>query len=235
MAMTRENLRDAIKAGIASRSDIKDVTINSYLDLSQERIARQQNWREFENTSDIALTFTGTAATDKIIDISSLTNLRDIQDFVIENSTLSRRLEQKSPEEFDRLVPLPEQWATDAPRIYTLWETNKAIIYPVLDQSYTARIRWIAWPAAFTGDSAASELLRKDDMLIFLTLSFIFALVREEDQAGRFFNYYRNELKQAGKENDLLPDLRISPNFLAGEGLTGNAHLDHRFLTNPIY
>ena len=213
MALTKAQLRTVIQKGIADRSDFSVSEIDSYLNIAQERIARQRNWRELQNTTDLTLSFTGVKATDKIVDISSLTNLRDIKDVVIEDSSLSRKLTKKTPEEFDKFIALPEYFAADHPLVYTCWGDKELIIYPVTNAAYTARIRWYNWPASFSTDASTSELLRKDDMLIFLTLSFIFALLREEEQANRYFSYYKNELENALEENDRMPDLRISPNF----------------------
>ena len=213
MAMTRTQLRGVIKTGIASRSDVTDAQINTYLDIAQERIARVYNWRELQNTTDLTLT-TGAQATDKTVSLSTLTNLRDIKDFVVEDGSQSRKLVQKTTEEFDRLIVLPEFYSANHPLIYTLWGVNEAIIFPTPDSAYTARVRWYNWTQAFTGDGDTSDLLRKDDMIIFMALSFIFALLREEEQANRYFAYYQNELKKAIENEDQpMPDLRITPNF----------------------
>ena len=213
MALTATEMRNMVKKAIVSRSDFSDTELDTYLELSQERIARQKRWRELQNTTDLSITAAGTAAADKIIDLSNLTNLDKIYSFVIENDAQSVKLVQVETGEFDNRIPLPEYFSRDTPSFYTLWGIDSAILHPVPDATYTGRIRWYKWPANFTATNTTSDLLRKDDMIVFLTISFVFALLREEETANRFFSYYRNELETSKIDNEDIPDLVVRPNF----------------------
>lgn len=215
MALTLLQFRDTIKKGIGDRADYSDTDINLYLNLAVERIARLSDWKELQQTTDITLSYTGVPATDKSQDISALTDLHRIYDFVIEDNAQSTRLVQKSSIDFDTYVPLPEWYATGNPEIYTIWGLNTVLIWPVIDQGYTARIRWYKYPATMSADVDVAPLLFQDDAIIFLTLSFIFALLREEGQAGRFYGYFLNEMKNVTKDAQKKIDLTVTPNFLA--------------------
>lgn len=216
MAFDRSELRAAVKVAIGSRGDISDTTINSYLDLSQERIARipDANWVELEQQTDLTIPYTGVPATDKTWDVSSLTNLHRFIKIVVEDGTESQPMAQVEVREFDRIHPQPEEDAENRPVEYTLWTADAAILWPPPDKAYTARIRWIKWPASLSTDSQESDLLYKDDLLVFLTSSFLFSLLREEDQAARLFNIYESELKRALADNRSKPDNEYQPAFL---------------------
>ena len=228
MALTLTQIRGVVKTAIALRSDVTDAQINTYINLSQERIARQHVWDELnQGPTDLTLVITSDKEVDKTVSISSLTNLRSLVRIVLEDAGASHPLEWLPPRQFDTLVPLPEHPARSRPYIYTRWGNN-LLLYPVPVTAHVLRIRWINWPAALSADGDIPALTHKDDMIIFLTCSFVFALLREEEQANRFWGYYQNELKVAlaGEEHD-APDANIvRPNFSVASMSSGAAHLD---------
>lgn len=231
MALTRTQLRSNVQAGLASRGDVSDADINADLHIAQIRIARQHHWDELrQGPTDITLSASGTAEADKTVDLTgSMSNIRTIHKAVVEDSGSSYALTYMTPAQFDEFVPLPEYYSRDRPVVYTQWGLGTLLVYPVPDSAYTLRMRWEKWPDDFANDSDTSDLLWKDDMLVFLALSYRFALLREEEQANRFWVYYKNELKSAleGEEHD-APDMNIvRPNFApARQGGHPPAHLD---------
>ena len=221
MAATVYELSQDVKQAIGVRSDISDTQILRYLNLATERIAREEEWPELRQVTDVSITASGTKEEDKSIDLSGLANLDQIYNFVIEDDSLSRRLQSVPPDEFDKRIPLPEYLARGTPLFYTLWTPTIALIYPVPTKAYTGRIRWLKWQTVLTGsdpfvitDTDTPDLLRKDDMIVFLAVSYIFALLREETQADKYFGYYMNSLNSANKKSRRTADLRVRPSFL---------------------
>ena len=187
VAMTNAQIRAALQHMYASRSDISDAQYTTYINLALERLARNHDWFELNRKADLTLSASGTAAADKVVSTSGITALRDIYSVVIENSARSVRLSGMGAAEFDAAIPLPEYFARNVPQCYTLWTADEMLVHPVPDAAYTMRVRYRKWPAALSADADVPELTRKDDMLIFLTASFIWSLLREVDEANRYF------------------------------------------------
>ena len=225
--LTLTQIQDAVKSGLGNRTDFTDAEYTRYINISVDRITRQENWQELEQSTDLSIPFTSTPATDKILDISALTNWHSIYSFVIEDTSNSRKLIQMSPREFEKAIPLPEQDSTGTPEVYMTWATDTVYLWRVPNEAYTARILWRKWPTALSGANDTSDLDRKDDLIIFLTISFMYALIKELESANKFFGYYQNELKQAVRDAIDTPDLVTTPTWLRGAGSFGPpSHLD---------
>ena len=214
MAMTLTQLQSALKKAIGNRTDYSDAELLIYLNMTQERLARQADWPELRQTSDLTLPLTASKANDKAVDISSLSNLHKVYNFVIENSAQTRVLTEMTPTGFDKYVPLPEWYSRGDPEVFTLWSKTEALIWPVNDTAFTARIRWYKWPTALSASSGTSDFDHKDDLIIFLTASFIFTLLREDGQAKWFYQFYSNEMNLAMKDDREGSTAIIAPNFL---------------------
>ncbi len=213
----------------ANRSDLTDQIVIDKLNLVQERLARLWEWEELDNGEEVTITITSTAKDDKTITL--VNTYRDIYSVrIITGSTAgrSRKLEYITKRSFDSLFPEPEFDARSTPTIYTVWQ-DKLELYRVPDVADTLVIRGIKWPDTFSsgvgGDK--SNFDRKDDILIYWTVSMIWDSLGEYERATRFFAIANSMIESAKDEQETKPDLEIKPIFESGNpGTLGSYWLD---------
>lgn len=199
--------------GTANGGDITDARVTRVLNLMQERMARTRDWKELRFTESLLATFTGVPTTDKFLNFSDFTNndFKELWTFrVIDSDGSSEKLGAVATAKWDRLVPEPEFWSTGQPSHYTVWK-DKFEFWRVPDQAYTYDIRGINWPTVFTTDGQKSDLDRKDDLLIWLTVSWFFNSQGMHEKAGRYFGMFSTVWQEAHYEDHYEPDQIIKP------------------------
>ena len=205
------SLISQIKLHHVNRGDLTDEIVIDKLNLVQERLARLWEWEELGRVLDTNLTITSVAEDDKFIAFP--TNMREIVSFrLITTDGASRKLEEKSQRQFDQIVPEPEFYARGKPSIYTI-NNNTAELWNVPDTAYRVIIRIQQRPDAFSSGvgGAKSNLDRKDDILIYFTVSMIWDHLGEYERASRFFGIANNMIEKAKDEQETKPDREIKP------------------------
>ena len=82
------------------------------------------------------------------------------------------------------------------------------------DEAYTLRARASVWPTAFTGSGAStqtSDLQEKDDLLIALSVNWLYQSLGNYERSGRWWTTFMNMLKSSVMEEHERPDLTITP------------------------
>lgn len=199
----------------ANRSDLTDQIIIDKLNLVQERLARIWEWEELDSDEEVALTITAVAKDDKIVTLAN--TYRDIYSVRLITGVSvgrSRKLDYISKRSFDLLFPEPEFDARGNPTIYTIWK-KKLELYRVPELADTITVRGMKWATDFSsGDlSAKSDFDRKDDILIYWTVSMVWDHLGEYERAKRFFGIAQNMVDKAKDEQETKPDLEIKPAF----------------------
>ncbi len=202
----------------ANRSDLTDQIVIDKLNIVQERLARVWNWEELDNGEEVTITISATAKDDKTIAlVNTYKEIYSVR--LVTGDGTSRKLERVSKRSFDKMFPEPEFVARNEPSIYTVWK-NKLEVYPVPLTADTLAIRGIKWAAGFSSGvgGAKSDFDRKDDILIYWTVSMCWDHLGEYERAKRFFGIANNMLDKAKDEQETKPDLEIKPAFESGYG-----------------
>jgi hypothetical protein len=211
--LTTSGLISEVSYHLAEREDVTDDRIVQALNLAQEYMARSEDFDELRVVETGTLTITGTPATDKFLAFSTFTysNPLEIYSFrVITSDGRSKKLSYRTARTFDRLIPEPEFYATGVPDIYTAW-ANKLELWRIPDDAWSYDIRLSKFATALSASTpnAASDFKEKDDLLIFLAVSWIFGQLGEYERMGAFFSMYRARMESAEMKQSRHPDLDI--------------------------
>ncbi len=216
--LTLDNIKDELRESMGGRNDVNS-RLERIINLAQMRIARVKKggWEELDKTYDTTLSIAGTVEQDKLITLQS--TLRDITSFrIIVGSNQSRKLTYVPIRKWDEVIPEPEYYARGKPTLYTI-QNNVAEIWRVPDVAYRAIIRTKQWPTTLSTAGQTSDLDNKDDLIINLSLSWIFNSQSKMDEAGRFWTIYSAALNEATGEDDekidqiIMPDFNLHTNF----------------------
>ena len=100
------------------------------------------------------------------------------------------------------------------------------------DAAYNLRARGIIWPTTFSDGSPASvsDLKEKDDLIIALTLSYLFQIQGDLDRAGRWWVTYKSMLADAIKDERERPDMDRLPTVAVQDVTHGPAYYEDPFV-----
>lgn len=215
--LTLSELREEVLSGLANRSDFTTAQLNRAINLQQTRIARVYTFEEMQNVQTFTFGFTSTPATDKTQTFSSIDASLDPKEIFsvrLIDATNSRKLIYKTPRAWDRQIAATEEYSTGRSTYYTVWN-KKFEWWRVPDSGYSGVIRLSNWPTTLSSDSATSDLDRKDDVLIYLTLSYLNDLLEKEDSAKRYFGIAANLLRDSISEDMEKPDRELTPDWVS--------------------
>lgn len=211
--LTLSDLISEVRDHLGGRTDSSggaDAKIIRALNVGQEYLARSHDFEELRRlvqdnlvTDDKFLAFTELPAGSQ--------NPHEIYSFrIITGDGQSRKLTYHAPRQFDKWVPEPQFYAGGIPDVYTVWD-EKFEFWRVPDDTYNFDLRMSVWPTAFSsGDtSAKSDFREKDDLLVFLAVSWIFGSLGEYDRMRMFFGIYRTRFEEAEGEDMTKPDKEI--------------------------
>jgi len=215
--LTESELKDEVKRALGNRDDM-DSRLVRFLNLAQTKMARTHEFEELQTVTDASLGYTGTAADDKFLDVA--TTIKTIYSFRIFDSAMSRKLEYIPSRQWDKRIPLPEYYATGWPSHYTKWR-HKLEFWRVPKQAFNYEMRHSVWPTAFSDSlpSATSDFLNKDDIIIYLAVSWAYASSGKTQKATEFWQFYRTAMNSAIGDDIVSPDMTIAPNV--GGGIDG--------------
>ena len=222
------DLKDEVLQGLGNRTGIDSSRLARVINLAQMRIARVKVWDDLETVVEGTFSITSSAKNDKFLTLP--TNVRTIYSVrVIIGANQSRKLQYVPPRKFDEKIPEPEYYSRGKPTIYTLY-SGKLELWKVPDSTYSYSIRMATWPSTLSSDSDVSDLDQKDDMIIALSLSWMFQSIGRTEDASRWWRIYANMLNSAtGEETEKL-DMDLLPSF---ESMPGNAGVGDYYV-NPF-
>ncbi len=206
-------LREEVKLHFADRPDLTDAQVDRALNIQQERMARAYDFEDLKVVDSGTLPFTSTPADDKFFPFSTLGSgnqePREVYSFRLDTADgRARKLTQLSARKFDKLVPEPEFHGVRTPTMYTIW-ADKFELYPVQDIAYPYELRMSKWPTTLVNVNDKSDFNRKDDILIIITISWLFNRFGEYERAGRFFGIFNALWRDATNEDLGMPDREI--------------------------
>lgn len=211
MALVLQDLITEVRDHLGGRTDVTDSRIVRSLNIAQEYIARNHAYEDLYRV----LSGQTLIANDKFLEFAELpSGFREPMEIwsfrLVPGDGRARKLIFRSTRAFDRLVPEPEFYDADIPTHYTVWN-DKFELWRVPDVAYSYELRMAVWPTAFTTSQlqATSIFDRKDDMIIALSVSWIFGQLGEYERAARFFNIFRAREVTAIQEDQALPDQDI--------------------------
>lgn len=236
--LTYTEMQGEVRAAMGGRTD-QDTRIPVALNLAQQQLARAKmnrdgklipvDWEELQFADTLTIPYTGVAATDRIINFTSMTttNPREIWSIVIDNGSLSSKLQAVPTRQMDQMIPDPDFWSTRQPRWYVKWK-ERIELFPVPDAAYSGPIRGLKWPDALSAGGGTSNFKEKDDILIFLATGYIYDLLGDTAKAENFLKRAATQIETALAEDINSPDDVILPPWENNSRLGGT-----QYWTNP--
>ena len=202
--LTLTQLQDEVRAYHGNRTDL-DARLTRFLNFAQIRLARAFSFPELHKFVTATGSFVNDS-TDRFLTLPA--NTHSIKDLVLEDEETSRKLEYKSPREFDRMFTGYIARGRRKPIIYTKWRETIELM-PLPDEAYDYEIRYVIWPADLVNGTDTSELDRKDELLILLAASIMHHSLGNTDKGRNLFGMFRTLLKDTIEDEHLEPDQDI--------------------------
>lgn len=202
--LTFTELQDEVRSALGGRTDL-NARLPRALNLAQQRLARIHDFEELQNVTIVNINDTGVAA-DGII---ALPSNREVYSIILLDDANSRKLTQRTARFWDARLPMPEYWTRDKPQDYLMW-AGSAEIWPLPDGPYTLRIRRTVWPTTLSGANDLSVFNEKDEILIELSLMYLFNSLGKEVEADKHKNAAAALITEAKGADSTKPDLDIS-------------------------
>lgn len=211
--LTGTEMENEIRSNLGNRTDL-DSRLYRFINFAQDQLARYHQFDELETV--LENTFTTSTGT---VDLPS--KPLDIRSFRLIDGSHSRKLDYYTPRQFDEVLPKPDWYTTGRPSIYTAYR-KKVEVWRVPDDSYTYKLRYKAYPTAFTdGSSETSDFEGMDDILIALATSWAFRSLGESEKASYWIGVAAKGMQLAKKADlyttDYEPSGEATANLTAGE------------------
>jgi len=221
--MTRAEIRAEVRSNIKRTVDgVPDTRINMWVNWGQALIADWHSWEEMRKI------YTATTANGQK-KYGFPTRMKDIYSITLQDGASSRKLVYVSPREFDTKVPRPEQTTKGRPTYYVDYGVNFEL-YRIPDKVYTLNLRCSVYPADLTADSAESELLRKDALIVACATMFGFLSLREIEDA----TYWKNEVAVPLYQSSLTSDHSAEDWLPIARGYDAGAERVGEYWSNPL-
>lgn len=211
--LTYSDFENEINLALGNRDDasVASARITRILNLAQMRVARFRKWEELEGLETRQLAVTADAYADRLISMPD--NIRDIYSIRVYDSTRTRKLQRIESRRLDMEEPANEYITRNIPNRYTRWSQQLELDIPP-DDNYTLRARVSYWPTAFAGATSptqTSDLNQKDDLLISLSVNWIYQSLGNYERSGRWWVTFSNMLESARFEENEKPDVDYTP------------------------
>ena len=203
--LTLSQMKDQVRLALGNREDL-DVHLVPIINTCQLRVARFFDWEESITTT--AVTITVSDPLDAFVDgsVSLPTNTRELHNINILDSGDLYHLEAVDHKRWkDHYYPLYGN-TTGRPDTYSLWG-NSVELYPPPDKEYSAKFRHTAWPSDMYSDNDKSALLKKDDLIIALSICWALYHLNSPDRAGAYWAIFKSMVKEAIDAENMKPDL----------------------------
>ena len=178
MALTLANMLDELRLVVGrDDSDLSDTQLTRWLNMAQHRVAEMYTFQEM-------LDEFASACVEDQKRYGFPERMKEIISLVLVDGSMSRKLTQVGRRTFDTLEPYPESGVVSGkPTHYVLQGTNFEL-FPIPDDTYTLKIYCSVFPADLSGDTDASDLLNKDELILAVATVRCFASLRQHDDAG---------------------------------------------------
>lgn len=213
--LTFGDLKAEVKAGLAGRLDL-DLRLGRFVNMAQMRLARMHDFDEMEVLSLTTITNTNQEL-DRFLQMPTL---REVYSVVLLDGANSRKLEGRTPQYNDRMIPKPDYWTRDRPAEYTVWG-NFLEFWPLPNATYSIRVRWTQWPPTLVNDTDKSLFLAKDDVIIELAVSRAFYSLGKEEDAMKHEGIARILLEEGKEVDRTRPDIEIKPAISDSQAIVG--------------
>jgi len=215
--LTLAEIKTEISSTFASRGDIND-RLDTVVDLSQLRLARLHDFDELRQKAIVDTVITSDAEADKTISFPALTDARIRKVYSMRlldtsGTIQARKLRKILTKNWDQKIPEPEFYSRGTPTHYTVFTNNEFELWKVPNIVYRINIRVSRWPkqVAITGEGNAIDLENVDDLIITLSISYLYHSLGRSDKGKEFFGIYRGLAKEA-----LLEDATDYDESMAG-------------------
>ena len=152
----------------------------------------------------------GNESTDMVMALPSET--REIYSIIRVDSAESQKLIQVPSRQWDSVIPYPEYFNRAAPTHYRRWGDNIEL-WHVPDAIYTIRGHRSKWPTTLVNDTDLSDIDRKDDLIITLTMIWLCIQSDRQDRANHYWAVFKTLHKESISEDEYHPDLRPGSRF----------------------
>lgn len=174
--LTVAEMENEIRGNLGGRTDL-DSRLHKFLNFAQDQLARFHQFDELETVVE----------TNFIVGNGRLalpSKPLDIRSFRLMDGSQSRKLVYYTPRQFDKVLPDPDWHTTGRPSIYTSYG-HVVEVWRVPDNTYQCKLRYKAYPTAFTASSTqVSDFESMDDILIALATSWAFRSLGEAEKAS---------------------------------------------------
>lgn len=231
--LTLTEFQEELLTYFGNRDDVSSERLTRVLNLAQTRVARVRDWKEMRISTAFTIAYTGTVATDAFTAFSTIwpsgRQPKHIFTVRLFDGTSSIRLRRETPRLRDEFDAYPLANSVNKPLTYVEW--NQQFEWdPVPNQAYSASVRALMWPTAFStaSMSATSDLNEKDDLILALAVNRMARMFKQHDLADKMFGEYKDLLNDAIQADNTRPDNDPVPNRKhAGRvPFSGSAHLD---------
>ena len=209
--LTLSQMKDQVRLALGNREDL-DVHLTPLVNTCQLRVARFFDFEESITTTAVDITYTGDAFVDGSVSLP--TGTRELHGINILDSGDLYHLQAVDHKQWkDHYYPLYGN-TTGRPDTYSLWgETVE--LYPPPDDAYSAKFRHSKWPADLFSDDEKSELVKKDDLIIALTICWALYHLNSPARAGAYWAIFKSMVKEAIDAQNMKPDLYMKIDSMA--------------------
>ena len=201
--LTLSQMKDQVKLALGNREDL-DVHLTPLINTCQLRVARFFDFEELITTTSSTITYTGDAFVDGSISLPSGT--RELHGINILDGGNLYPLQAVGHKQWkDNYYPQYGN-VTGRPTIYSAWG-NSLELYSPPDKEYTAKVRHTKWPDDLSSDEDKSNLDKKDDLIVALTICWTLYHLNNPDRANAYWAIFKSMIKEAIDSQNMKPDL----------------------------
>lgn len=238
-ALALADFETEILAGLGNRTDITTARVVNALNLAQSRISRAYDFSEMATVSFAQMSFTSNPALDKYLIPPPRT--KTIHSFVcldtssgLSSMGQSRKVIEKPWRWFDAHYPAPEWVPPGWPIVYKRWG-DIMVMVPAPFLQFTAQLSYTVFPSPFVvgAQGQRSDFDNKDDLLISYCLAYFFKTLGRNDRATYFEELSKQQLDEAIEKDDTRPDIEVSRDVPALQGLTQGPYWADPLVARP--
>lgn len=221
--LTLSELKSELKAGLSNRQD-QDERLTRFLNFSQTRLARINDFDELQLTTSFAIDNTN-SEDDRFI---AIPQLRDIYSCTLLDGTSSRTIRQLTATRFEQLFPGVQYISRRPPSHYLLWKKDEIELAPMPDKAYSVYMRYTVWPTPFSDEDedAVSDIDNADDAIIFMAIAYFYWSLGKNDEGKKYEMMAKQLMAEASIINTDKPGLDISSENAEASTRGGDYWLD---------
>jgi len=230
MAMNLEDIYTEVRENIKRTSTaVSDARIIRWVNWAQGYLADLHTYEEMREIYS-GSTIDGTSR------YGFPTRMKDVYSMTLQDGSSSRVLTYVTARDFDTNIPRPAVYSEKRSNFYVDYGTNFQL-FPIPNSAYSLVLRCSIYPEDFetdgTDDAEESDLLRKDALMVAMTTTFGFWMLKEDEDAAYWGNnlvpsLFDASLKTDHSAEDWIPKARGFNSFGGRPALSG------QWWTNPF-